>query len=260
VLRSNGYSNPAVPGSSPGGISANQRLYDPTRPSSQRFIEPRDPNTGAGGLHKPSLRIPQVGGSPVRPNYLINSAARLASNPALLAPSNENDYVRDRDAASQLGKALFWDMQVGSDGVQSCGSCHAHAGADNRTRNQINPNDIGLPVGDNNFEVGQPHKVPGLMGANHDLVVGDFPFHELAVPDIAGDPKCTPAINATVNAGILENIPLMATVNPTRSATRATSAARPTTSPPPWASTSGASWTSRSPVPLPSAWRRWSGA
>ena len=44
-----------------------------------------------------------------------------------------------RPAAEILGKALFWDMQVGSDGVQACGSCHFHAGVDNRTRGQLNP-------------------------------------------------------------------------------------------------------------------------
>ncbi len=38
-----------------------------------------------------------------------------------------------------LGKALFWDMQIGSDGVQACASCHFHAGADNRITNQLNP-------------------------------------------------------------------------------------------------------------------------
>ena len=38
-------------------------------------------------------------------------------------------YVRDRRAAIALGKALFWDMQVGSDGIQACGSCHFRAGA-----------------------------------------------------------------------------------------------------------------------------------
>jgi len=47
--------------------------------------------------------------------------------------------VRDPAALIQLGKAMFWDMQVGSDGVQSCASCHFSAGADVRTRNQISP-------------------------------------------------------------------------------------------------------------------------
>src|SRR5688572_13458681 len=54
------------------------------------------------------------------------------------APPNLGDFVRDREAAVVLGKALFWDMQVGSDGV-ACGSCHFDAGADTRTKNQVSP-------------------------------------------------------------------------------------------------------------------------
>jgi cytochrome c peroxidase len=42
----------------------------------------------------------------------------------------------------KLGKALFWDMQTGSDGRTACASCHYNAGADNRSRNQINPRAI----------------------------------------------------------------------------------------------------------------------
>jgi hypothetical protein len=66
-------------------------------------------------------------------------------------PENLYDFLMPgsvaRTAAIQLGKALFWDMQVGSDG-QACGSCHFHAGADNRTRNQLNP---GSGAGDPTF-------------------------------------------------------------------------------------------------------------
>ena len=47
--------------------------------------------------------------------------------------------VKDQAALMRLGKAFFWDMQVGSDGVQACASCHFHAGADSRSRNQISP-------------------------------------------------------------------------------------------------------------------------
>ena len=36
--------------------------------------------------------------------------------------------VRSEKFAILLGKALFWDMQAGSDG-QSCASCHFQAGA-----------------------------------------------------------------------------------------------------------------------------------
>jgi cytochrome c peroxidase len=56
-------------------------------------------------------------------------------------PTNLDDVVKNREAAVQLGKALFWDMQVGSDGVQACASCHFHAGTDNRTKNALNPNE-----------------------------------------------------------------------------------------------------------------------
>ena len=54
-------------------------------------------------------------------------------------PSHLDSFVKDRKAAVQLGKALFWDMQLGSDGVMTCASCHFHAGADPRARNQFNP-------------------------------------------------------------------------------------------------------------------------
>ena len=37
-----------------------------------------------------------------------------------------------------LGKALFWDQQIGSDG-QACASCHFAAGSDNRSINALNP-------------------------------------------------------------------------------------------------------------------------
>lgn len=68
-------------------------------------------------------------------------------------PDNLDQFVRDRDAAIQLGKALFWDMQVGSDGVQACASCHFHAGADSRFKNSLSPS--GPSSADVLFESGQ---------------------------------------------------------------------------------------------------------
>jgi hypothetical protein len=97
---------------------------------------------------------------------------------ASLAPSNENDYIRNREAATILGKAIFWDQQLGSDSVQSCGTCHFHAGADNRTKNQLNPNHLS---GDFTFQ---------LKGPNQEIEAADFPFHKLADIEIAGDPAC----------------------------------------------------------------------
>ena len=49
------------------------------------------------------------------------------------------DPAHPRNKLVALGKALFWDMQVGSDGIQACASCHFHAGADNRYQSQIAP-------------------------------------------------------------------------------------------------------------------------
>src|SRR5689334_16761655 len=63
----------------------------------------------------------------------------LTNDGGVPLPPNIADFVRDKQTAIRLGKALFWDMQVGSDGVQACASCHFSAGADNRSRNVINP-------------------------------------------------------------------------------------------------------------------------
>jgi cytochrome c peroxidase len=94
---------------------------------------------------------------------------------AIPRPANLGVFVKDEEAAIRLGKALFWDMQVGSDAVQACASCHFHAGADNRLRNQLNP---GLIGGDTAFAA------PG--GPNSTLALSDFPFHRLADVD---DPR-----------------------------------------------------------------------
>ena len=50
-------------------------------------------------------------------------------------PDNLMDFVADQVALTQLGKALFWDIQVGSDGQTACATCHFQAGADSRTKN-----------------------------------------------------------------------------------------------------------------------------
>ena len=93
-------------------------------------------------------------------------------------PSNLGDFVRDPDMAIALGKALFWDMQVGSDGVQACASCHFHAGADPRSRNQISPGLKHMPHPDLTYTTGG--------GPNHQLTSSDFPLSRLATPGIRG--------------------------------------------------------------------------
>jgi cytochrome c peroxidase len=82
-----------------------------------------------------------------------------------------------RRAAEVAGKALFWDMQVGSDGVQACASCHFHAGVDNRTKNQLNPNHLG---GDFTLSAAG-------AAANAELRAAHFPFRRLANVDGASE-------------------------------------------------------------------------
>ncbi|HEX7625217.1 MAG TPA: cytochrome c peroxidase, partial [Anaeromyxobacteraceae bacterium] len=102
-------------------------------------------------------------------------AANLAAPPTLKLtrvpePPNLADFVKDKKAAIALGKALFWDMQVGSDGVQSCATCHFHAGVDHRTKNEVNPGQAG---GDDGFQ---------LAGPNATLLPSHFPLHQLSNP------------------------------------------------------------------------------
>src|SRR5262244_3670424 len=47
--------------------------------------------------------------------------------------------IVDQAAAVRLGKALFWDVQLGGDGQTACATCHFHGGADNRTFSALNP-------------------------------------------------------------------------------------------------------------------------
>lgn len=92
-----------------------------------------------------------------------------------LAPDT-SEYIVDLGAAQQLGKALFWDTQVGSDGT-ACASCHFHAGVDIRNRNQVSP---GLKGADRAFD--RRAGGDGKTGPNKVLDPTDFPFHKLADP------------------------------------------------------------------------------
>lgn len=88
----------------------------------------------------------------------------------------QDPIVVNKDMAIALGKALFWDVNVGSDGM-ACASCHFHAGADNRVKNQINPGTLN-PHPDNLFDT-----LPsGNGGPNHTLSAADFPLVRYADP------------------------------------------------------------------------------
>lgn len=76
--------------------------------------------------------------------------------------------IKDKLTVQQLGKALFWDIAVGSDGM-ACASCHFHAGVDIRLKNQVNPGHDGKfdRLADGSF-----------TGPNSTLQAGDFPFRK----------------------------------------------------------------------------------
>ncbi len=99
-------------------------------------------------------------------------------------PLDIGDYISNQFAAQQLGKALFWDMQVGSDGVQACATCHFHAGADSRVSNQLNPKD-GV-FGNNGL--GLPQPATGAMFADQTVTEAHFPLHRLADQQVIGEP------------------------------------------------------------------------
>jgi len=84
----------------------------------------------------------------------------LKAVPVPVAPGLST-YVRDTKALVVLGKALFWDMQAGSDGKTACASCHFHAGADHRVQNQL----------------GLPKSGQGSLTPNRRLTAADYPFH-----------------------------------------------------------------------------------
>lgn len=81
--------------------------------------------------------------------------------------------VVDKAKAIALGKALFWDANVGSDGM-ACASCHFHAGADRRTKNQVAPAGQSGSPATGGFEAGR--------AVNYRLKKGDFPLTQSNVP------------------------------------------------------------------------------
>ncbi|MEN3354704.1 MAG: hypothetical protein V7640_2862, partial [Betaproteobacteria bacterium] len=86
-------------------------------------------------------------------------------------PPNLSDFIADKAAAIRLGKALFWDMQIGSDGATACASCHFSAGADSRSKNQLSPGLLNRPNADKTFSAG--------TGANFHLTPEFFPLLQL---------------------------------------------------------------------------------
>jgi len=96
---------------------------------------------------------------------------------AVPLPDDLGSFVKDFDATVRLGKALFWDVQLGSDGLTACATCHYHAGVDNRVVNTLHPGADGVFASMNSGRGGGP---------NYRLRAEDFPFHKFADP-LVGD-------------------------------------------------------------------------
>lgn len=114
------------------------------------------------GLESLALAVQQDGGVPLPPNL--------------------ERFVRNREKATALGKALFFDMSVGSEGIQACASCHFHAGADNRIKNQLSPGILQVLEQRKGDVIGfsraplDPDNAFQLGGPNATLKRDDFPF------------------------------------------------------------------------------------
>ena len=147
--------------------------------------------------------FPEMPGSlkctPVPEPFTVDATGNKTS----ISPS----IIKNKAALIALGKMLFWDSQVGSDGL-ACASCHFQAGADNRVKNQIDPgvrNASGkfasngvTPIGNVfDFMGSYPntlHLDPLLptsgKGPNYTLKKKDFPFRQYQEPlsPVAGQP------------------------------------------------------------------------
>jgi cytochrome c peroxidase len=112
-------------------------------------------------------------------------------------PRNLNEFIRDREVAVVLGKALFWDMQVGSDGQTACATCHFNAGADSRSKNQVSPGlnkraADGSPLPDRGFD----------LGPNRALQAADFPLRVLSDPTDRASPPVLDTNDVVSSQGV----------------------------------------------------------
>jgi hypothetical protein len=139
------------------------------------------------------------------PPSLVPPAPYVLAHDGVTHLSLEQAHILAPDGdrwAVVLGKALFWDEQVGSTG-NACASCHFDAGSDLRLRNQLNPgaNDITFgPGGDTSFGSTRSDTgavLPGHMpsgavaGPNYKLTSGDLPFHHLSDESNRNSPLVT---------------------------------------------------------------------
>ena len=92
-------------------------------------------------------------------------------------PASQTQVNAAKAAAIALGKALLWDMQVGSDGKTACASCHFRAGTDPRFKGTLNPGANGA------FNV-VSRGTGTVVGPAGELTGSEFPFHQCNNPEL----------------------------------------------------------------------------
>jgi cytochrome c peroxidase len=159
------------------------------------------PNTKGGG-HGGEAET-----QPAQNEVQSRGARKLASLKTVTVPgptaAELSGVVRNKAAAIALGKAFFWEMQFGSDGVTACATCHFNAGADSRTMNQTDPG-LRRVDGNGNPAADSTTFFPGF-GPNHQLSASDFPLHKLADPSRPNSGVISDNNNIVGSQGVFRN-------------------------------------------------------
>ncbi|GDX93529.1 hypothetical protein LBMAG46_35380 [Planctomycetia bacterium] len=146
----------AVAADEPAVLKSEELRRQQTPPSPQRKPWLMIPHGGmkSEGCERQTLQNIETSFEDVRKLSAELRAGMLARQPVLTAQrrqrmrderaqvivSDLRGMVRDSQLLAALGKAFFWDQQVGSDGQTACASCHFRAGADAR------PISFGMPL------------------------------------------------------------------------------------------------------------------
>jgi len=149
----------SIPDATSAGVSMKEFAMILKRPGVRLMLAVLLPIAAVGGTALPGLGKPKPR---IQPPVDLGIPPPLVPLNTVPVPTPDlTGIVRDKAAAIRLGKALFWDMQLGSNGM-ACASCHYQAGADGRDRNQL------AHAFDGVFDTG--HTV------NQQLTLTDFPF------------------------------------------------------------------------------------
>lgn len=171
---------PMLQVTAPGAVKAQLPVLDPNQ------VRSTVQQMGMDSLSKyilvdPPELLTYVRGTPAVADPLT-SPVTTAPPTALVNFATSKGLTVPKAALLILGKALFWDQQVGSDG-QACASCHFQAGADNRFTNVRNPGGANS-VAAERVKWGTVGSNPAgpAPGPNYTFTAADFPFHKLADP------------------------------------------------------------------------------